>query len=748
MPFFRNLTVLASSVALSSLMAADALAQAVDGAAASDTSPNQGEGLSEIIVTAQRRSESAQSVPIAVAAFSADSLAASRTLSSDDLITLVPGMSIAPNGPRMPLYLRGVGNNNQGASPAVLTFIDGVYMPFNMGQQAFNDVASMEIAKGPQGTLFGRNATGGVVQITTKAPTSTPSAEFELGYGNYQTVSAKAHVSGGLSDTLRVSVAGFYTNQMEGWGTNEATGAEMFRTRNYGGRAKFVLDVSDATTLTLALDYANGYGNHGTMIAGNATQNFIFNVLTQTRQYFGGPYNINSDLQPYFTTKEGGASLTVHSRLGDLNLLSVTSWRKNKNLLQIDYDGTPVNFVNIHRLAENTTYTQEFQVSSPSDGRFKWVAGLFYFGERPKTNPFTFFGPGLPFIFGTPPGLPLRSWSVDKGDAYAVYGQASLEVLTGTTLTLGGRYTSERRSQTGFNDLGAGLVIPGSAGGQSATFNKPTFRIALDHKFSPDLMVYASFNRGFNSGWFNYLALRGFSPQNNPVIKPEVIDAYEVGVKSQMFDRKLRINVSAFQYDYTNLQLQFYEFGGLITKNAAGARIRGVDIDVQARPVDSIELSASAEYLDPKFTDFPGAPFYAFLPSGEFAVLDPATNPGVPTNAAGYSTTQAPHFSFNASVTHTLETAIGSFQSTASVNYRGKTFGDNFERFPLKERTLINLTETWVSPDEQLSITGWIKNLTNARYDDFLSLATPTGAVGQPGAPRTYGITLGYKFGG
>lgn len=747
MAHFKHLTILASGVALSSLFAADAVAQSAS-QADTEASTEQSGGLSEIIVTAQRRSESAQTVPIAVAAFSSDTLATSRTLSSDDLATLVPGLSIAPNAARSPLYLRGVGNNNQGASPAVLTFIDGVYMPFNMGQQAFNDVAMMEIAKGPQGTLFGRNATGGVIQITTKAPTVTPSAEFELGYANYQTVSAKAFVSGGLAENLRASVAGFYMNQLEGWGTNTAIDGEQFLSRNYGGRTKFVFDASAATQFTLALDYAYGFGHIGSHIGGNAEQRFTFDVLTQHRQFFNGRFDIASDLQPYFTTEEFGASLTVNSKLGELNLLSISSWRRNNVHFQIDYDGTPVNFFNIVREGTNTAYAQELQISSPSDGRFKWVAGLFYFGERPKDDPVTFSGPALQFVFGTPPGLPLRTHSSDKGDAYAAYGQASLELMPATTLTLGGRYTIEKRQQTGFVDLGPGAVIPSSVGGQSATFKKPTFRVSLDHQFSPDLMVYASFNRGFNSGWFNRLALRGYRPADNPVISPETIDAYEVGFKSQFLDRRLRVNVSAFQYNYTNLQLQFYEFGGLITKNAAGAKIRGVDVDVQARPVNNLDLTVSASFLDPKFSDFPGAPFYAFLPSGEFAVLDPALNPGQPANAAGFSTTAAPHFSLNASASHRLETSVGTFHTSASLNYRGTTYGDSFERFPLKKRTLVNLSGTWEAPDRQLSITGWVKNLTNESYDEFLSLVTPVGVVGQPGAPRTYGVTLGYKFGG
>lgn len=735
----KHLGLLASSVALSSLLPAIALAQESTATDASDAASDQMDGLQDIVVTAQRRSQSAQSVPIAVAAFSAETLSASRTLSSDDLPSLVAGLTIAPNGPRTPLYLRGVGNNNAAASPAVLTFIDGVYMPFNVGAQHFNDVASMEIAKGPQGTLFGRNATGGVIQIITKDPTSTPSADVELGYGNFDTVSAKAYVATGLTSNLRVGVAAFYQNQMDGWGENENTGAEFFRSKNYGGRVKFVYDASEVTTIKLAADYSYGYGHHGTNVNPRAGSNFTFNPVTGTKQFLGD-YNVSTDLPPYFTTKEGGVSLTVNSKAGDINLLSISSWRKNKNFLQIDYDGTPIPSINIQRYAENTTFTQEFQISSPSGGRFEWVAGLFYFRDRPKVNPFIFYGPGMPFVFGTPADQPLRSWAYDKGDAYAGYGQASLEVLPGTTLTLGARYTVEKRSQRGFNDIG-GFVIPGSAGGQSKTFKKPTFRASIDHKFSPDLMIYASFNRGFNSGWFNTLALGGFSATQNPVIQPESIDAYEVGFKSQLFDRKLRINVAAFQYDYTNLQLQFFELGGLVTKNAAGAKIRGVDIDVQARPVNNIDLSVSAEFLDPKFTDYPDAPFYETLPSGELAVTDSR-------EAKGFSTTQAPHFSLNATATHTLDTAIGTFQSTAGVNYRGTTYTDNFEQFPLRKRTLVNLTERWESSDGQLSASVWVKNLLDKRYDDFINLVTPVAASGQVGAPRTYGVTLGYKFGG
>lgn len=732
--------MLMAGVALSSLVPELAQAQQETTPSASDQAVAEDGGLQDIVVTAQRRSESAQNVPISVAAFSAETLANSRALSSDDLPGLVAGLTIAPNGARTPLYLRGVGNNNAAASPAVLTFVDGVYMPFNYGAQALNDVSSIEIAKGPQGTLFGRNATGGVIQITTKDPTDTPSADVEIGYGNYDTVTAKAYVATGLTSRLRVGVAAFYENQMNGWGENLFNGDEIFRSKKYGGRAKFVFDASDVTTIKLAADYGYSDGHHGAALRPAAGKNsFVFDYLTGTKVTYAGEYDVNANFKPFFTSKEGGVSLTVNSEIGDVKFLSISSWRKNRAYLQVDYDGTPVPFFDLSRQDSSNAYTQEFQLSSPSEGRFKWVAGLFYFRQTPKMIPFTFAGIGATAVFGTPAGEPFVLRAFDKGDAYAAYGQASLEVVPDTTLTLGARYTIEKREQSGFNTAGD-VIIPSSVGSQKKTFKKPTFRASIDHKFSPDLMVFASFNRGFNSGYFNPVAIGGFTAAANPAVLPETIDAYEIGIKSQLFDRRLRVNLSAFRYDYSNLQQQVFELGALKTVNAAAARIQGVDLDIQARPVQNLDLAISAEYLDPKFTSYPDAPLYTIAPNGAMLV-------GV-GDASGFSTTQAPHFSFNASATHTLDTSAGAFQTTVAINYRGKMYADSFEIFPLKKRTLISATERWESSDGQLSAAFWVKNLLNKRYDDFLSLLDPIGPVSQPGAPRTYGFTLGFKFGG
>jgi iron complex outermembrane recepter protein len=730
--------LLASSVALSTLVPAAAMAQQTTPTDASGPASSGAQGLEEIIVTSQRRSETAQSVPISVAAFTPEALAASRTLSSDDLPALVSGLTLAPNGGRTPMYLRGVGNNNAAASPAVLTFVDGVYMPFNYGAQAFNDVSSMEVAKGPQGTLFGRNATGGVILVTTKDPTDTPSGDVEVGYGNFSTISTRGYFASGLTSNLRAGVSGFYEDQMDGWGENQFNGADSYTSKRYGARAKFVYDVSDVTTIRLAADYAYGDGNHGGSLTPAAGIDFVFDAVAGGPN-FVGEYNINTDRKAYFTTKEGGLSLTVDSEIGDAKFLSITSWRDNETFLQIDYDGGPTYFLNINRTDKAAAFTQEFQLSSQSEGSFKWVGGLFYFHQDPKMEPFVFFGPGTQFVFGTPTGEPIALRTEDKVDAYAGYGQASLEFVPDTTLTLGARYTVEKREQEGFNTVG-GVVVPSSVGSQSETFKKPTYRVAIDHKFSDDLMVFASFNRGFNSGWFNQVSFGGYSEAANPVVEPETIDAFEVGVKSEWLDRRLRVNLSAFQYDYSNLQQQVFVLGGIVTVNAAEARIQGLDLDIQARPVENLDLALSASWLDPKFTSYPDAPIYELAPNG--ALITPAAG-----DASGFSTPQAPKFSLNASATHTLDTAVGTFYSTASVNYRDTMYADFFEDVSVKERTLVNLTERWEAADGQLSASLWIKNLLDERYDNSISLLSPVGLVGQVGAPRTYGVTVGYKFG-
>lgn len=737
-----------STAVVWALAAAPAAAQGVPQQSAS---PAKGpdDSLEEIIVTAQRREQKAQDVPIAVAAFSSDQMSKMGLSSSNDLPTIVPGLTNAPTPIRTYLYLRGIGTNSLSSSPSVLTYIDGVYQPFNPATNDYGGVQSIEIAKGPQGTLFGRNATAGVIQITTANPLDQQGADVEVGYANYETISTKAYVATKVADNVGASVSAFYRNQLDGWGTNVVDGKDVFTSKSYGGRAKLVVEFDDSFTGTLVADYSYGWGQIGAGLV-PAVGTRLFNGSTQQPFSLPGSYDISSEITPYGRNREGGVALTLDKQLGDIRLLSISSYRRSDERLRVDSDATAAPFLNISVDIENKSFSQELQASG-DHGSFNWVAGLFYFYiDKSPVLEFSGIFPSLAppaGPFGTPFGTPYVVYSNPTINAYAAYAQGTIEVLPATNLTLGARYTIEKNRVNGYT-TGSPTLSPGSAGTVQETFKKPTWRIALDHKVTPDLMVYASYNRGFNAGFFNQAAITGFrdtfdpafpnNPPNDPV-DPEVVDAYEIGFKSDWFDRRLQLNVAGFLYDYDNLQQQIYQFGTLFTVNAAAARIKGVDVDLTVRPIRDLTLSVSANYLDTNYKSYPLAPNGVIQPNGQLLFIGAQ-------DARGNRLVQAPKYGVQATASHRLHTSIGTFDTTGNLNYQSVFYADPQNRFPLRARTLLSITERWTSNDGHLLITGWIKNLTNERYDVSATLQDRVGVVGLPGAPRTYGLTVGYHF--
>lgn len=687
-------------------------------------------GLADIIVTAQRRAESAQDVPIAVAAFSGDQLAKSGVVSSADLATVIPGLTINPTGARSPIFLRGVGNNGTSTSPSVLTFIDGVYQPFDSTGSDYSNIESIEVAKGPQGTLFGRNATGGVIQITTKNPFDWQGVDAQVGYANYDEVSARIYAAAKLSEVFAADIAGFYLNQEDGWGKNIQTGNDSYTAKRYGVRGKLAFADGNGLKATLSGDYTDRRGQQGLGISPSTLNGFTFNAITGQTVRLPSAYDIRSEFDPEYRSRESGVALNVEKEVGGVKLMSISSYRHIIEDIDIDFDGTEFAAVHLTRRDRRRSFTQELQASG-GKGSFTWVAGLYYYHMRSAIN-----GPRFTGIF-FPGGFNIASRDITN--AYAAYAQGTAEILPNTNLTLGARYTIEKREIEGQTSSG-GFVIPGSQGAQSATFKKPNFRVALDHKLTPDILAYASWSRGFNAGFFNQISFGGFTDAVNPVVKPEEIDAYEVGIKSDLLDRHLRINIAGFLYDYSNLQQQIYSsVGGIISLNAAAARIKGIDLEVVARPTRALTLSVSANYLDTNYKSYPLAPNYDFLPNGNFVATGAR-------DARGKRLVSAPKFGLQGSATYTLETPIGTFDTTANINYQTRQYSDPQNEYAIRARTLIGVTEQWKSLDGLTTVSLWAKNLTNRKYDLSFSLLENVGLVGNPGAPRTYGVTLGRKF--
>ena len=701
-------------------------AQTQDAAAPRAQAEDSGQ-IAEIVVTAQRRAEAAQSVPISLQSFSSETLQKTAVRSTEDLTSIVGGLLIQPTSSRPAVFIRGVGTNSTNTTPAVLTFVDGVYMPFGNSMDLAN-IASLEVLKGPQGTLFGRNATGGVIQITTRPPSETPSARLEVGYGNYATAETRAYVTGGLMKNLAMDLGVSYSNQGKGFGRNVFNDQDVFLTHKFSARSRLRAVLSDVSTLTFAADYSELTGTVGTNVS-PTVGGFLFvnGAIRRRGEFYPGDFDVNAGpVTPGFEANEWGASLTFETELSGLTFRSITAYRQGREQARIDFDGGPLDQLNlrIHR-DPRKAFTQEFQLLSGNESKFQWVAGAFYYNSTAHLFPFAINA--------------RTAYARDMDDSIAPYAQGSYEIAPETKLTLGGRYTVENRKIDGYVLLN-GVEVPGTRGTQSQRFREPTWRVALDHNLNPNALIYASVSRGFNAGFFNQSSLAGFATRaQNPAVLPEFLTAYEIGAKTDLFDRHLRFNVSGFFYKYKGLQQQIYNQGAVQTINAGDAEMKGLDLEIVARPIRSITLSLSGTYVDSEYKSYPQAPNYARQSNGSIIAIGNF-------DAKGKTITNAPKLTYTATATHVLPTEVGEFTTTASLNYRSDSYADPGNAFKVRRRYLLNATERWTSPNNRYFASLWVKNLLDKRYDYAINILTPAGLVGNTAPPRTYGFTVGVEY--
>jgi iron complex outermembrane receptor protein len=692
--------------------------------ASTGSEPEASAGVEEVVVTAQRRSERMQDVPISIGAVSGAQLTAIGVDSTQALSQVVPGLLLTQEGAAGLIYLRGVGSNtgfvnNEGS---VAVYVDDVYIAGALANVfTLNNIDRVEVLKGPQGTLFGRNATGGVIQVITRDPSQTPELEAQVGYGNYDTVSGSLYATGGITDKLAADIALMGSNQGSGWGRNVTTGEPTFRDRNYSARTKFLLDITDDLSVKLSLDFArdviSGFDQRApdgvTDISGNRSPGF---------------YNANTNSPGFDIVQQGGASVKIDYDLDEVRLVSITAYRQLSGSDGDDQDAGPINLVDA-RLFENThNVSQEIQAMAPKDSTIQWTVGAYYYNFVAAYTPVQIAGLAEEAL----PDSQINIFSRATTESGSLYGQATKEVAADTNLTLGYRYSLEGQhlSSNETNPV-LGSVSGNIAQNQDSTAN--TWRLALDHKFSADILGYISYNRGFKSGGFNLVA------PTSPGYRPEKIDAYEIGLKSEFFEHRVQLNVAGFYYNYSNIQENISTVGGAFVINAAKAQVLGSDVDIKIAATDHLDINLDGTYLNSTFASFPTAQAYFPIGAGTMAV---------PFNAVGKTTPQAPTFSGNIGATYTMPTEIGDFAATAGVSYNsGYSFTvDNLVLQP--SYTLVNASLKWTSSSGTYTASIWGANLNDAHY---LAQGNEVPAFGQavtPAAPRTYGFTVGVKFGG
>jgi iron complex outermembrane receptor protein len=674
-------------------------------------------GLETITVTAQRREEDSQTVPIAISTISGEDLELRGADSLQSLSATVPGFSTA-GSLWVGTYVRGVGSTSASANnePSVATYVDGVYNPssYALTGFAFNNIERLEVLKGPQGTLFGRNATGGIVQIITSDPKHELGGNVSLGYGNYETVNASVYLTGGITDDLAADLAVGYEDQGAGFGYNPTRRTDTYLHENLTARSKWLYTPSDSTKIGVSLDFSE-FTNEGFN-----NQQLPGSVANDGVSRFPGKYNAVGDEDSGNDNETYGASMRIDQDFGALHGASITAYRNVDAHWRVDNDNTPNNWVVNNVYSEQEFVTQELQLSNANPGRVQWLAGAFYYvGDFDNLQVRT--GQRVS------PGQYTETYGTQQTESLSGYGQATAEIFADTKLTLGLRYTDETLEFEGRQVNRAGAVYGGPFKDETS-YDPWTWRVALDHQFTSDVMGYVSYNHGFKSGAYNLT-----TPSDAP-LRPEDLDAYEVGLKSEFMDNRVRLNVAAFYYEYNNLQVSIAAGGGgQIFKNAA-ARNYGLDAGVDFAATENLTLSMGVGLLSAEYTYYPNAQGYT--PTGTAILI---------ADAKGRDLPNSPPVSGYVSANYRVPTSIGEFRGTASLSYSDSTYVVPVDLPVRPSYELLNASVEWRSQSKSFGVRVWGKNLTDAYYGLNI-ISNTSGWIGNYSPPRTYGITLLQDF--
>jgi iron complex outermembrane receptor protein len=716
------------SYALAGIMPSSASAQAVS--SASET--NSGNQLEDIVVTAEKREARLQEVPVAVSVFGGEAIARAGAVKVGDLAQMTPGLVATAYDGLVQPFLRGIGNpvTTVGNESSTAIYMDGVY--YSRLPAAYFDlygIERVEVLKGPQGTLFGRNASGGLMHVITRDPTDTAQIEGNVGYGNFDTLTANAYVAGPVANGVRANIVGHFINQHDGWGTNVTTGNPSYREKTMAFRTKWIIDPWERTEIRLAADYVNSHSSlgQGANAYKGTTQGTTLPPLTQyPRLPF---YDTRGDLDNRRVDKGWGASMRIQHDLDFATFVSLTAYRRDKGDLLVDGDRTPRPESNVELIYRNVQTSQEFQLTSNKGSSFDWILGLFYLNAKADYRPSIFSGD----LFGGTVNL----FGAQTVNSYAAYGQGTVHLTPTTNLTGGLRYTIDKVRASGRTTFDS-FLIPGSTLTPKDEFKKLTWKAVIDQHIGEDAMVYASISRGYKAGTFNTL------PVGPTPARPEVLDAYEIGLKSELFDRRLRLNGSLFWYDIKNPQVTRINVAEVIIENAKSARIKGAEIEAQAVLTSGLTLNAAAAYLHAKYRDFQDAAFFA--PS--ISPLQPYGNGAAfQGDASGNYMGRAPKFTGSLGLNYEFESGIGQWDLNANYSYNDGYYWHPDNRLRQDSYSLVNASIGLTLPGDHWKITGWARNIGDKKYYSSVDESgTAGGDPSSPAPPRTYGVTVGVKF--
>jgi iron complex outermembrane receptor protein len=694
-------------------------AGALPGSAAAQTASAAPTELGEVIVTAQRRAERLIDVPATISVVSGEQLRAASITNTFQLTQAVPGLQVSNTGVFTSFALRGVSSETSGpgAENNVAVYVDGVYYPSkSAGVFDFPDVSSIEVLKGPQGTLYGRNATGGAILFKTEDPSFTPTGKVSASYGSYKEREFRGVVSGGFGEMFAASVSGFYKKD-DGYIKSAITGHSVGGVESTLIRGKLLFQPSDSVKVVLSA-YHSERKDHETM-AFTVINNNTIARLTNPNVVVPKFGQDASDQPNYLIDKTTGASLRadVQTGLGQLTLIS--GYTKLSNSVIVDGDNSSVNAASFLTVFPEKTFSQEAYLATKKFGRFSAILGASYYRDVGRFDPVSVFFGGVDVI---------DIYSRVRTQAFAAYGDLTAQVTDQLTVTGGVRWSTEKKNLWGaFNNPTPPFVARRS-------WNNVSPRVTARYAVSPDLNIYASYTRGFKSGTFNP---NSFFVAN--AVRPEIVDAFEGGVKGRI-GSNLSFELSAFHYNYKDIQVTTFLVGTTVLQNAAKEKIYGVDATVTYRPVEDLTLTASVTPLHARYSSFPSAVVIvptAPCPGG----LDYCGNANAAADLTGKVPPRAPNISGNLSAEYVIREGNQTFKVYGNLYHSGRFYWEITDRIKEKPYTILNGRISWNINNGPLSVELWGRNLTDKKYYVSQGIGTNVDAL-LSARPRSWGVTL------
>ncbi len=730
-----------------------------------------------IIVTARKVEETLQDVPLSVIVATGEALENANVTSIEDLSLVTPGVTFneSANSRGRGPTIRGVGTNlfGDGVEASVATYIDGVVLGRQaMGINDLIDIERVEVLRGPQSTLFGKNASAGVINIVTKAP-NLNSFEFDgrAEYGhqsrdNADSLKFGATVAGPIVPGLAGFRATGYLNDREGYLTNVNTGNSFNDKKEYGGRAKLLIEPTNDISLLFAGDYSRRDQNcciASTVRYGTTYSNIpAFDVITP------GPRNTDVFIDRednYFQDQEQwGVSGELNWDFGPVTLTSITALRKFTTDDNNEFENNPPGFgndvlINDAQL-DQEQFTQEVRLATNGSGPFSAVGGVYFFDQTvdATTGLLVRLRPGPPV-----PGGNDIARSVDT-QSFAVFGQVDYSLTDSLVLLLGGRYTNEDLNYSFDRRVAAdgffGFVPPLAFAGSTSDDNFSGL-VGLQY-FAGDNMFYATASRGYKGRGVNVNNfVTQFEVDNNlEVVDAEIPTNYEIGARTQLFDRRLTLNATLFYTEFEDYQLSVFDpdtnSSGL--RNAANLETKGLEVDFNAAVTDTFSLSGGFTLLDATYKSFPNGPCFPGQGPGNGCIdVDNSGTQNLPDvqNLAGAPLQNAPDFAYNIAANYEAPITASGWNFFANANIY---FQDNVQfsvdQDPVtrgSSYTRVNTSVGFKAPDDRYRISFYAQNLLNEPYT--LSLTSEGSA--DPGGQnqflpydyaRVIGISLGASF--